>query len=349
MNETGQRNEVVAVEIPRTNPTMADVATAAGVSHQTVSRVLNNPASVPPRTRDRVQDAVARLGYHRNMTARALATGNTHTIGVLITSATFAGPSGTLMGIEKTARAAGYWVSMAGLDSDNPREAQDAFSHFINQGVTGIIAIIQTQSALDATLDASLPMPVAFVTSGFVPDSQPCVDFDQADAVRQVMSILRGLGHTQVAHISGPLDDLHAAIRKTVWQESLVKGLDNQAMCQIGDWSAASGYRATLDLLAANQMLTAIFAGNDQMALGALRALGDAGLDVPRDMSIVGFDDSVGSDNSIPPLTTIRQNRHALGQVAVELLLAAIEGQPAQHLRIPAELVLRASTGAPNN
>jgi len=280
MTDAGQRNEVVAVEIPRTNPTMADVATAAGVSHQTVSRVLNNPASVPPRTRDRVQDAVARLGYHRNMTARALATGNTRTIGVLITSATFAGPSGTLMGIEKTARSAGYWVSMAGLDSDDPHEAQDAFSHFINQGVTGIIAIIQTQAALDATLGASLPMPVAFVTSGFVPDSMPCVDFDQADAVRQVMSIMRGLGHTQVAHISGPLDDLHAAIRKTVWQESLVEGLDDQAMCQIGDWTAASGYRATLDLLAANPALTAIFAGNDQMAFGALRAhtAGGAGL-----------------------------------------------------------------------
>ena len=337
------------MEIPRNNPTMSDVAIVAGVSHQTVSRVLNNPASVPTKTRDRVQEAIVRLGYHRNMSARALATGNTQTIGVLITSATFAGPSATLIGIEQTARSAGYWVSMAGLTSENPQEAHDAFSHFISQGVTGIIAIIQTQSALDATLNASLPMPVVFVTSGFVPESMPRVDFDQDDAVRHIMSILRGLGHTRIAHISGPLDDLHAVIRQRVWRELLSNDQDSPALCQIGDWTAASGYKATLELLAARPLPTAIFAGNDQMALGALRALGDAGVRVPHDMSVVGFDDIEGTDYLIPPLTTIRQSRLALGNAAVELLLEAIAGHPARHQIIPAELVMRASTGAATN
>lgn len=326
---------------------MAEVAAAAGVSQQTVSRVINDSAAVSAETAKKVRAAIDALEYRPNLAARALATGNTRIIGVLVSSTTLSGPSGTLLGIEQTARKGGYWVSMAGLQSKTADEVAGVISHFINQRVDGIIAVAQTRVAVDATLAAVGAMPTVLVTSGQVPDGCFSVDIDQTAGARQLMTILRGLGHTRIAHISGPMGDLHAEARIEGWRSSLPDGAEE--ILVEGDWSSGSGYRAAMSLLASGEMPTAVFAGNDRMAFGVLRSLNERGLTVPHDISVVGFDDIEGSDCSIPPLTTINQNHSALGTAAMELLLEAMAGEPARSVKIPGQLVVRASTGVPRS
>ena len=329
----------------RTPPTMADVAAAAGVSHQTVSRVLNNHHSVAEPTRRKVHAAITALGYRRNLAARTLATGNSHIIGVLVSNTTLEGPSGALLAIEQAARSRGYWVSMVGLQSHEVPEVTEAISRFVDLGLDGIIAIAQTQRAVDAAVAGCGAMPTVLVSSGTVRKTLSRIDVDQAGGATQVMTILRGLGHECIAHVSGPPTDLHAVARADTWRAALPEGQDAGRLCVAGDWSSGSGYRATMMLLAGGTRPTAVFAANDRMALGVLRALHERGLRVPEDVSVAGFDDIAGVDCAIPPLTTIRQNHEALGQAAVELVLEAVAGQPARTLTVPAELIVRASTG----
>ena len=335
------------MEVIRTQPTMADVASLAGVSHQTVSRVLNDSPSVSPKTRGRVLEAISTLGYRRNLAARTLATGNSRILGVLVSSTTLSGPSSALLAIEQTARANGYWVSMASLQNRGAEEVRDVVSHFIDQGVDGVIAVIQTQQAVDATLQACGGMPTVLVTSGEVPADRCRVDIDQAGGTHQAMTLLKGLGHSRIAHVAGPSGDLHAEVRAAAWKDSLPPEVQDRSLKVEGDWSSGSGYRAAMSLLAANDPPTAIFAANDRMAFGVLRALNDRGMKVPSQMSVVGFDDIEGSDCSIPPLTTVRQNHQDLGRAAMELLLEAMQGLPARSQKIPAQLVVRSSTGVP--
>jgi LacI family transcriptional regulator len=324
---------------------MSDVAVAAGVSQQTVSRVLNNNPAVASGTRIRVRAAVDALGYRRNMVARALVTGSSHVIGVMVSSVSLSGPSGILLSVEQTARANGYWVLMASLARADTSEVSDAVTHFRDQGVDGVVVIAQTQMAVDAACTAVGTMPTVLITSGVVSPEHSTVDIGQAEGARLVMTMLRGMGHTRIAHISGPALDLHAEQRRAAWAACLPAGLNAERLLAAGDWTAESGYRGALQLLAHRSLPTAIFAANDQMALGALRALHDRGLAVPRDMSVVGFDDIAGSECMIPPLTTVRQDRAAVGTAALTLLVEAIDGLPPRSIEIPAQPVVRASIG----
>ncbi|MCL1907060.1 MAG: LacI family transcriptional regulator [Propionibacteriaceae bacterium] len=335
------------MEETRTSPTIADVAHLAGVSHQTVSRVLNNHPSVSTKTHHKVSQAIASLGYRRNLAARTLATGTSRVIGVLVTRTHLSGPSAALLAIEQTARLGGYWVSMAGLQRNDPKEVTEVISHFIDQGVDGIIAVAQTETAVEATLQASGSMPTVLVTSGAVPPDRFSVDIDQGEGADQAMTILKGLRHSSIAHISGPHDDLHASVRAESWRRALPAGQDPNGLLIEGDWTSQSGYGAAMTLLANKTLPTAIFAGNDTMGFGVLRALHDRGIGVPGGISVVGFDDIAGADCSIPPLTTIHQDHHGLGQASMELLLEAIAGHEARSMKIPTQLIVRASTGVP--
>ncbi len=322
---------------------MADVAAAAGVSQQTVSRVINNHPSVSTTTRQRVEEAVADLGYRRNPAARALVTGTSQTIGVLVSSTTLSGPSGTLLAIEPVARAHRYWVSIAGLRHQDGAEVADVIAHFIEQGVDGLIAVAQSQSVVDATLEACAGLPTVLITSVAAP-GHSTVDIDQTDGADQAMTVLKGLGHRRIAHICGPEGDLHAEARVDAWRAAMA-GEDQTGLLIGGDWSSISGYRAALTLLALDDPPTAVFASNDRMAYGVLRAVNARGLKVPGDISVVGFDDIEGSDCSIPPLTTIRQDHAALGAAAMELLLDAIAGGETREVKVAPHLVVRSSTG----
>ncbi|WP_120521239.1 LacI family DNA-binding transcriptional regulator [Arthrobacter celericrescens] len=337
---------------------MEDVARLAGVSHQTVSRVLNAHPHVSAATRARVERAIADLGYRRNTAARSLVTRRSQAIGVLGAGMGFYGPANTLLGVQQAAREQGYSVSMASLSRVTPSGIRDALEHFMLQPADGIVVIAPHETMLAALRSIDVPVPLVTVGFGaagsgadgfgaavFGADGRPGdVAVDQAAGAAHAVRHLLDLGHTSIAHISGPPDWIDAAARTEGWRHTLAgAGLAPGPLLQ-GDWSAGSGYRAGLEL-AASAQATAVFAANDQMALGALRAFSEAGLRVPEDMSVVGFDDQPEAAYFVPPLTTVNQGFKELGARCIGMLLADIEGGAAGTGSVLSPgLVVRAST-----
>ncbi len=333
----------------RRPPVMADVARAAGVSHQTVSRVLNGHPNVRPATRAKVLAAIERLGYRRNQVARALATRDSRTLGVISFDTTLYGPASTLHGIERAARAAGYFVSIVSLrtiDRDGVREAID---HLAEQGVAGVVVVAPQRSAASALEDLPPGMPAVAVEGAHTgPVSTVCVD--QVAGARLATEHLLALGHETVWHVSGPPDWLEAEGRVAGWRAALEAAGRPVPEPLEGDWSPRSGYAAGQRLAALAGRVGAVFVANDQMALGVLRALAEAGVRVPEEMSVVGFDDVPESAFFSPPLTTVRQDFGAVGRHSLDVLMRQIsERDTTRHERIvvPPALVPRASTAPP--
>jgi len=316
---------------------MSDVGRLAGVSHQTVSRVINGSPRVRPETRQRVIAAMLELGYRRNSVARALATGRSNTLGVVSFDTTLYGPASTLFGIERAAHEAGYFIIVASLTSLDRASVMDAVDRLRLHGVDGILVIAPQEDAVDVPLVA---------VEGGPRDTVPVVAVDQFAGAASATQHLLDLGHKTVWHVAGPADFLEAQERVEGWRTTLeVAGVEPPPPL-VGDWSARSGY----DLgrrLSRDASVTAIFVANDQMALGVLRAMHEAGRAMPGDVSLVGFDDIPESPYFTPPLTTVRQNFIEVGGRSLRLLVHAIEtGErvvPAS--RVPTELVVRASTG----
>ena len=325
-------------------PVMADVARVAGVSHQTVSRVLNAHPHVTPATRQRVERAIDQLGYRRNTAARALVTRRSATLGVVSVGSSNYGPANTLMGIEAAARAAGYSVSFVSLDQVDRRNMQDALDHFTGVGVDGIVVLSPTRSAVEAVHGLSADVPVVVTAEGTGRSSRPSVLIDQLHGSRVATGHLLDLGHRTVHHVRGPQDWLEADARVQGWLTELGARAVAAPECLAGDWSAASGYEAGCRL-ARQRDVTAVFVANDQMALGVLRALFEAGRSVPEDVSVVGFDDIPEAAYLRPPLTTVRQDFAEVGRRCLRQLVALIDGQPAgAGATIEPDLVVRAST-----
>ncbi len=328
---------------------MSDVAAVAGVSHQTVSRVLNGHPSVRPETRQRVQEAIVELGYRRNSAARALVTRRSGALGVVTAGSSHYGPTSTLLGLEEAARDVGYFVSVATIRTMDADSMHGALEHFLDQGVEGI-AIIAPQAevtAAVATFDA--PVPVVMISAA--PGAEPgvrTVSIDQHEGARLATRHLIGLGHQEVVHLAGPQDWFDARARLTGWRaECTAAGVAVPDPIE-GDWTAERGY-AVGRAMARTGAPGAVFAANDQLALGLLRAFWEAGVRVPQDVSVVGFDDVTGAAYFIPPLTTVRQDFAALGRQAIGSLTAALTGTAFEQPVIPATLVVRASTAPPRH
>ncbi|MEV7973648.1 LacI family DNA-binding transcriptional regulator [Cellulomonas sp. NPDC089187] len=329
---------------------MSDVAARAGVSHQTVSRVLNDHPSVRPETRDRVLAAIAELGYRRNSAARALVTRRSGAFGVLTSATGHHGPASTLLGVERAAREVGYYVSVAAVDRFEPDTLHAALDHFMDQGVEGVVIIAPQVDVAEAVTAFAAPVPTVMVTSGgsLSPATSRLVSVgvDQRAGARDLARHLIDLGHREIVHLAGPQDWFDARDRLTGWQdECRAAGLTPPDPIRC-DWSAESGYRAAQRLIA-DGLPTAILAANDQLALGVLRACWEHGIDVPGRLSVTGFDDEVGAGFYTPPLTTVRQDFAALGRAAVAALVDALAGNPTPDLALPATVVLRASTAPP--
>jgi DNA-binding LacI/PurR family transcriptional regulator len=302
---------------------MADVARLAGVSHQTVSRVLNDHPNVRPATRGRVLAAIEELGYRPNLSARALASRRTNTIGVVAFDTTLYGPASTLLGIEHAARAAGYFVSIVSLRELTLASVSEAVEHLSLLSVDGLVVIAPQRSATSALLE--LPRHVPLVTvEGSHDIDVPVVCVDQRLGARRVTEHLLRLGHRTVWHIAGPPDWLEAEGRVEGWREALTAAGALQPEPLVGDWSPLSGYRCG-QVLAGQQDLTAVFVGNDQMALGMLRAFAEAGIRVPEDVSVAGFDDIPEADFFAPPLTTVRQDFAEVGRRSIDTLLQQMD------------------------
>ncbi|MEU1970851.1 LacI family DNA-binding transcriptional regulator [Microbacterium sp. NPDC019599] len=329
-------------------PSMVDVAREAGVGLVTVSRVLNEPGVVRPETQQRVNDAIARLGYRRNDVARALKSGRSTTIGVVIAGSELFELPRILRGVESAAQEAGYWVNMASWQEGSSEQLVNAVERLANQAVEGV-AIIADRPVAAAALEQMVSrIPITVVMSGELGNpSIGSVELDQELGARLATEHLLELGHRRIVHFTGRLSAYDARARLAGWQKTMRAAGIEDARHAEGDFLAASGFRLAQEILDADQRPTAIFTGNDQMAMGVLSALAQRGVAVPGEMSVVGFDDIAGSEYLVPSLTTIRQDFVALGRTSVEMLLGMLGGASAEHRYIAPTLIARASSGPP--
>jgi DNA-binding LacI/PurR family transcriptional regulator len=326
---------------------MADVAALAGVSHQTVSRVINDSAHVRPETRERVLAAMRKLDYRPNPVARALVTGRSKTIGVVSFDTTLYGPASTLFGIERAAHEEGYFTTIVSLRSLDRPSVLTAVERLRGQAVDGILVIAPQVTAARAV--AHLPADLAVVAVEAGPDDEvPVVAVDQFAGATAATEHLLELGHRTVWHIAGPSDWQESRQRVAGWRHALVAARAEPPAPLIGDWSARTGYELGQRLMA-EPGVTAVFVANDQMALGVLRVLHETGRSVPRDVSLVGFDDVPEAAYFTPPLTTVRQDFMEMGRRSLHRLLGEIDNGTRSTTRetVPPELVVRASTAPP--
>ncbi|PVE98704.1 LacI family DNA-binding transcriptional regulator [Microbacterium sp. TPD7012] len=320
-----------------------DVAALAGVSRQTVSRVLNDHPDVAPETQLRVQAAMAELGYRMNNAARALGTRRSRTLGVLASDALQYGPSRSIAALEASARAAGYWVSAAFADAGDAAAVVAAVDHLITQGVEGIVVVAPHARTLEALDALSIGVPV--VTLHSAGRGAHGLSVDQAAGARMAVAALADAGHTRIVHLAGPADWLEAESRAEGFAAELAaRGLPAGPVIA-GDWSAGSGYAAVAAVRAAGA--TAVFAANDQMALGLLGGLHEAGLAVPADISVVGFDDIPDAAYYWPKLTTVRQDFDELARRAVAAAVGGAEAEAAHLAPVAPVLIPRDSVAPP--
>jgi DNA-binding LacI/PurR family transcriptional regulator len=325
---------------------MADVARMAGVSSQTVSRVSNGHANVDEATRARVAEAMQALGYRPNGAARALKSGRFHTVGVIMTTLQTLGNIRTLDAIATEAARSGYSVTLMPISDPTLSGVSGAYQRLSAQAVDGAVIILEARLLDRAEFALPPGIPVVVIDSGAGP-GYTAVDTDQALGARQATEHLLSLGHRQVWHIAGPETSFSAIHRAESWARTLrAAGIRPPRMLR-GDWTAESGYAHGLEL-GRNPDITAIFAANDEMALGVMRALHELGRDIPGDVSVVGFDDMDVAGSFWPPLTTVRQDFAAVGSLSLRKLLGKVADPAARNdtTIIPTELVIRASTAA---
>jgi len=322
---------------------MHDVAALAGVSHITVSRVLNDYPSIRPETRERVLAAIAELGYRRNLAARALVTSRTRAIGVLSPEVAQHGPASSVLAVESAAREHGYHplVTAAAVEHD---ATVAALEFLLDQAVEALVVIAPHETVLAAIRDLDIRVPLVTLQA---PDRPGGIGVDQAAGARLATEHLIALGHTRIQHLAGPEGYLEAGARRAGFLDAMARAGLVPGEELAGDWSAASGFAAGERLA---RETTAVVAANDQMAIGLLAALADAGRAVPGDVSVVGFDDIPEAAFVRPALTTVHQDFAVIGRRAVEALLAQLapEGEATDaDARIPPRLVVRGSTAAP--
>ncbi|WP_027345010.1 LacI family DNA-binding transcriptional regulator [Hamadaea tsunoensis] len=327
---------------------MVDVAQLAGVSHQTVSRVLNGHPSVTGRTRVRVTAAIAELGYRRNHAARALVTGRTQVIGVIAQSSTLYGPAATLTAFAHAAVDAGFTVSVESVRALEHEPMRAAVDRQLEQRPAGLVVLAPVQSATEVLARVPPDTPMVCI-DGDPEGTSDLVTVDQEGGGYTATTCLLNAGHRTVWHVAGPHGWFDSRGRLAGWRRALTDAGAEVPPVMAADWSAQSGYQAG-QLLARVSDVTAVFAANDHLALGIMRALRERGLSVPGDVSIVGFDDVPEAGYYPPPLTTLRPDFDAVAVSTLELLLEQVAGRPGGNRRvIPPALVRRESVAAPTH
>jgi DNA-binding LacI/PurR family transcriptional regulator len=328
-------------------PTMADVARVAGVSSQTVSRVANGSANVNPETAARVAQVIAELGYRPNGSARALKARRSNSIGIITSDTTLYGPTSLLLGVEQAIRNAGYYVSVCTVSTDTRPLVLEAAERLQSQGVEGLVVLCSMAGdvAILNENDVDVPVVLTWRPAG---GRLPYVGTDQSGSAAAATNYLLKLGHRTVVHVSGPPTDPSTAPREAGWRNALLAAGATVEAPFTGDWSAASGYDAGRQI-ARDDSVTAVFAANDQMALGVLSALSETGRRVPADVSVVGFDDMPDAAFFAPPLTTVRQDFRRMGTRFVEVLRRQMDAPdvPVRPSILRNELVIRASAAPP--
>ncbi|MDR3517086.1 MAG: LacI family DNA-binding transcriptional regulator [Azospirillaceae bacterium] len=329
-------------------PTLAEVAKVAGVSQMTASRAINNRSGVSKEKREDIQRIADEMGYVVNRAAQRLSGGRTRVIGVMAQlHTTFTAE--LVLGAGGAARAAGYEMLVYSLP-DNDRRPPGSVVDLLRQIADGVIALLPYESDYLETLSAA-HLPVITVDYRGEESPFPSVASDSYEGGRTAVRHLAELGHRRIAHITGNERLASARDRRRAYLDTMAQlGLAiDPAQIATGDFSQRSGFEAANRLLALNPRPTAIFAANDISALGAISAIRDAGLRVPEDLSVVGFDDIPVAAQLHPPLTTIRQPMQQMGRSAVNMLLALIVGleAPSPRITLPTQLIVRGSTVPP--
>lgn len=327
-----------------TQVTIKHVAKKAGLSIATVSRVINDHPDVSAQTRRRVLQVIDELGYEPNAVARSLIHGRSNVLGVVSTGIEFFGPSQTMAGIEREAYRLGYWLLSSLLPDPETTTGADALRHLLSQQVDGIIwAVPEVGKNRDWICEQShtLPVPVVFLHMTCRSDVFVVMADNYAGA-RSATEHLLDQGRTVIGCIRGPDHWWEAQERVRGWRDTLTgAGLPaGDEWCQAGDWSAASGYDALMTLARQNPDLDAVFASNDQMALGALNAAHRLGLTVPDDLAVVGFDDIPEAAYFLPPLTTVRHDLKAVGTQAATLLERLLTARRNREVPRPESVVI---------
>lgn len=324
---------------PRDRPSIYDVAKLAGVSHQTVSRVINQHKNVRESTRARVLRAMKDVDYTPSAAARNLATNRSRQIGVIVDGRTYHGPNATLLGIEDAAKDEGYSVTSISGPFTEPSEVQAAFNQLREQNIDALCVIAPRYSA-NSVRDLDIP----FVLVEAEPDHEViAASVDQFAGALLAVDHLLELGHRRILHVAGPQDWADGRIRARAYSERMAEAGQTPYIV-VGDWQSDFGFELGTRKDFPGDA-TAVFVSNDQMALGLLHGMHTRGIRVPDDVSIVGFDDIPEAKHFIPPLTTVRQDFHALGRAAVSAVINELKGnRPSAPASVMPELIVREST-----
>lgn len=324
--------------------TLADVAERAGVSPSTVSRIINGTARVTQQTRQTVQEAIVALSYQPNVSAKGLVQGKTLTVGVVThdLGCPYFGPA--LQGLQEALQGTEYMPIF--LDAHWDKNLEERAIQRLLGRVDGLMVM---GGLLGETRLQHIARQIPLIALGrSIPEFEhQCVQVDQYHSTRQLMDHLFSLGHQRIVHISGPQGHVDGRERLRAYQDAMLnEGLyADPGWIYTGDFQEATGLKAVQHWHEQHIQYTALFAANDQMALGARLALHELGIQVPHQVSLVGFDDTVAAAFAVPPLTTIRQPMHELGRRAGRALLQLMEGREVRLARVMPELMVRASTG----
>ena len=337
-------NEMRSMETSTKRVTMRDIADQAGVSAQTVSRVINNHEGVSDKVRKRIQRIIQDLDYQPNQAAQVLKSQRTHLLEVIFVDVGYMGEIGDLLAeISNCATGMGYDVLFSNIKES---QLENTLKKSMGRMVEGVILLAPRLSLSEDELK-SLSQSIPFVLMGnYIGATIPSVIYDFRQGTRLIIDHLVELGHEHVAEISGPLDQLNALTRHEEWEASLLRhGLVPGPSINT-QYGMQYGYDAAVRLLERGEAFTAIFTGNDDLALGAIRALTEAGINIPGDVSIIGFDDAQHAQFLTPPLTTVRLDFRTLGKITAKYVVELIEDQDvAVYQRVlPMELIVRAST-----
>lgn len=331
-------------------PSIMEVAKLAQVSHQTVSRVINGHPGVRPTTRQHVLEAIDTLGYRRNSAARALVTQHTGLIGVIAVGSFLFGPTSTITAIDEAARNHGYTVLLSTLKEAEDVDLTAAIDHALGQGVEAVIIIASREALVRRAAELSTGVPFLIVGPSPVDvKNLTTLSVDQDAGSRKAIDYLVGLGHQALVLLAGPQDWTDAQLRLSAARDQCERHGVSYRVYD-GDWTATSGYQVATRLVEDRSHIedasrpTALFSANDQMALGVLSGLNAAGINVPGEVSVVGFDNVAGSDFFTPALTTVEQDFTQLGHRVVRATLAMLAGEQPDLAPVPAKLLVRAST-----
>lgn len=322
-----------------------DIAKAANVSYSTVSRALSDSPRVRPETKQRIQSIAAEMGYLPSAVARSLVTRRTNTIGVVVTSITDLFFAEVIHAIEETTLKHKYGLILANSGGESERELA-AIQTLRERRVDGIILVSGYSKREDLRAEKGIDLPIVIINNVHQEHIGYSVEVDNVGGARDATQYLLDLGHRRIAHIAGPLREWDSVERQSGYEQALqaFRLAIDPVLIVRGDNRPRGGMEATQQLLGLPSPPTAIFCYNDVTALGAIRAAHAAGLRVPRDLSVIGFDDIDLSPYFEPPLTTVAQPKRQMGEKAVHMVLELLAGNAVEDCVLPSRLIVRGST-----